>query len=409
MRILMVSDVYFPRVNGVSTSIQTFRNEFRAKGHDVTLIAPDYGEAKDDEDDIIRIPSRRLVLDPEDRMMRRKELAAITEDLRRQDFDIVHIQTPFVAHYAGVAISKQLNLPRIESYHTFFEEYLYHYVPFLPKSWLRFVARRFTKSQCNDVHGVIVPSTAMLEVLRNYGVQTQMKIAPTGIEIERFSVGNGDGFRSRFGIPADRPTLVHVGRVAHEKNMDFLLHVLQVVVRSIPDVLLVIAGEGPALNHLKTLTAQLGLMQNVLYIGYLDRNKDLLDCYCAGDAFIFASRTETQGLVLLEAMALGLPVVSTSVMGTKDILDPQRGALVALENVDDFAAKVIRILTEPKLRANLSADAKEYVKSWSAAEMADKTLAFYQTVINSYNAGIGDRERTQATTLTDGESNSDCA
>ena len=118
MRILMVSDVYFPRVNGVSTSIQTFRNEFRAKGHDVTLIAPDYGEAKDHEDDIIRIPSRRLVLDPEDRMMRRKELAAITEDLRRQDFDIVHIQTPFVAHYLGHKLGRMLKFTqnRVLSY-----------------------------------------------------------------------------------------------------------------------------------------------------------------------------------------------------------------------------------------------------------------------------------------------------
>lgn|GEM_PF-3174869 len=111
--------------------------------------------------------------------------------------------------------------------------------------------------------------------------------------------------------------LTHIGRLAFEKNVDFLLRMLVRVKREIPDVLLVIAGEGPARRRLEAMGVELGLHEQLLFVGYLNRDGDLEDCYRAGDGFVFASRTETQGLVLLEAMALGVPVVSTAVMGTR--------------------------------------------------------------------------------------------
>ena len=234
-----------------------------------------------------------------------------------------------MAHYAGVALSQRLDLPRVETYHTFFEEYLYHYVPVVPRSWMRAAARRFSRARCNDLDAVVVPSRAMRDMLRDYGVRVPVEIIPTGIELERLSAGDGAVFRQRYGIARDRRVLVHVGRLAHEKNIDFLLRMLTRVRAAIPEVLLILAGEGPARGHLQRLASRLHLDRNILFLGYLDRRDALLDCYCAGDAFVFASRTETQGLVLLEAMALGLPVVSTAVMGTRDILEPGRGALVA--------------------------------------------------------------------------------
>jgi 1,2-diacylglycerol 3-alpha-glucosyltransferase len=380
MRILMISDVYFPRINGVSTSIMTFRREFQASGHEVTLIAPDYGHGDEPDADIIRIPSRYVVVDPEDRMLRAGHIRRLTEELRSRHFDILHIQTPFIAHYTGLTLAKRLGLPRVESYHTFFEEYLYNYISFLPKAWLRFAARRFSASQCNNVDGLVVPSSAMLDVLRSYGVRTRAEVIPTGIELMRFRNGSGQVFRQRYNIPEDRPTLVHVGRIAHEKNIDFLLRALVHIARRMPDVLLIIAGEGPALKHLRRLAAELGMQNNVLFVGYLSRDKGLLDCYCAGDAFVFASRTETQGLVLLEAMALGVPVVSTAVMGTRDILAPGKGAMVAHEDEEDFAAKALAVLGDRGLRARLSTEAHEYARAWSAEALASRMLDFYQEV-----------------------------
>jgi 1,2-diacylglycerol 3-alpha-glucosyltransferase len=384
MRILMISDVYFPRINGVSTSTQIFRNELIQRGHKVTLIAPHYPTCEE-ADDIIRIPSRQVLLDPEDRMMKSKDVMALLPMLRNENYDLLHIQTPFVAHHLGVKLAKALNIPSIETYHTFFEEYLFHYIPFVPKSWMRALARYFTRKQCNAVDSVIVPSTAMRETLEHYGITTGMKIIPTGMELNKFHACNGARFRQRYQIPASRPTLVHIGRVAHEKNIHFLLRMLPQLRSSIPDILLIIAGEGPALPYLRKLAGKLGISANVLFVGYLSRADALLDCYCAGDAFVFASRTETQGLVLLEAMALGVPVVSTAVMGTKDILQPQRGALVAQENPEKFAETVRYLLENEFLRKRLSKEARDYVKEWSAPMMAERLLEYYQQLIHARN------------------------
>lgn len=386
MRILKISDVYFPRVNGVSTSIQTFRHELQALGHEVTLIAPAYGLGETPEADLIRIPARPVIRDPEDRFLQWRHILKLTPELAKQDFDLIHIHTPFVAHYAGVALSKRLGLPRVESYHTFFEEYLYHYIPFLPKAWLRFAARRLTRSQCNNVNSVVVPSTAMLGILRLYGVKSLAAIIPTGIKFERFKGGDGARFRERYGIPADRPTLVHIGRVAFEKNIDFLLEVAKELKQQEPRILLIIAGEGPALNHLKKQAEIMDLKDNVLFMGYLDRERELLDCYRAGDAFVFASRTETQGLVLLEAMALGVPVVSTAVMGTRDVVGPGKGALVAEENVADFTAKALTVLRDPALRQRLSAEGRDYVQNWSAKACTVRLLDLYHLTLRQHEA-----------------------
>lgn len=379
----MISDVYFPRINGVSTSINTFKKGLENLGHHVSLLVPAYSTESTSDPSILRIPSRYLWLDPEDRAMRWRNIFKHHDDLARNKYDILHIHTPFIAHYAGVSLAKKLKIPRVETYHTYFEEYLYHYVPFLPKSWMRYIARHYTKIQCNDLDAVIVPSTAMQEVLEKYGVNTNTEVLPTGIELENFKNGNGIKFRKIHNIPSDRPVLVFVGRVAFEKNIGFLLNVVNQIRKTIPEVLLLITGEGPALPHLKKLVNAFKLHNNVLFLGYLDRNNELLDCYACGDAFVFASNTETQGLVLLEAMAMGLPVVSTSVMGTKDILAPQKGAMVCKESVDEFADSIIQLLRDPQQLAKLSKDAKEYAKNWSAFNMAAKLVGFYDQIISN--------------------------
>lgn len=379
----MISDVYFPRVNGVSTSIKTFRNKLSELGHEVTLIAPEYGPYDTCDDLLIRIPSRYLPMDPEDRLMRRRDILALTEDLRRKQFDIIHVQTPFLAHYVGVQLSKALGIPVVESYHTYFEEYLYHYLPFLPRSWMRFAARWFTRRQCNKVDALVVPSEAMRDVILGYGVKRPTHIIPTGVEDIYLDWQGPENFRATHDIAEDRPLMVHIGRVAYEKNIDFLFRVLDQVRNKIPDVLMVIAGEGPALDHLKNLSWKMGLDAHLLFVGYLDRETTLKECYSAGNAFVFASRTETQGLVLLEAMAIGTPVVSTAVMGTRDILKPEKGALVAEEDVEDFAGKLIRLLNDTELQKQLGDEAHEYARTWSSEEMALKMLGFYQEAIDA--------------------------
>jgi len=380
----MISDVYFPRINGVSTSIQTFRQRLIHKGHEVVLLAPDYKLDHDDDDEnIIRIPSTKVIFDPEDRLMHTGPIRKLTASLKSREFDIIHIQTPFVAHYLGLHLSRELDVACIETYHTFFEEYLYNYVPLLPKNWLRALARKISVRQCNSVDHVVVPSTAMQEVLEDYGVTTDTSILPTGIEAESFKPGDGARFRHKYNIAADRPVLLNVSRIAHEKNIDFLIRMLTHVWQEIPDALLIIAGDGPAKRHLQRLARSLGLDNNILFIGYLDRNTELKDCYCSADIFVFSSRTETQGLVLLEAMALGNPVISTAVMGTKDILQADAGALIAGEDEVKFACKVTRLLANDLQRKSLGEQARNYTRQWSADIMADRLLNLYYNIIGT--------------------------
>jgi 1,2-diacylglycerol 3-alpha-glucosyltransferase len=382
LRVLFISDVYFPRVNGVSTSIRTFRGDLAANGVETQLVAPRYATdgAGMDEPGIVRVASAGVPGDPEDRRMRWGALSRALDGLVPAGFDLVHIHTPFIAHYAGVRFARRTGLPCIATYHTFFEEYLHHYLPILPRRLGGYLARSFTRSQCDDVRALIAPSEPMRAVLLEYGVTTPIHVLPTGLPADRFRTGDGHAFRARAGLPEDARLITYIGRVAHEKNIGFLVEMFARVLRQLPKALLVIAGEGPARAGLQQQVANAGLSAHVHFAGYLDRDTALLDCYAAADVFAFASRTETQGLVLLEAMAQGTPVVSTAELGTRSILVPGSGALVVPEEREAFAAAVVRVLSEPLLHQELSQRGRVYARTWSSTAMAQRLAALYETL-----------------------------
>jgi 1,2-diacylglycerol 3-alpha-glucosyltransferase len=388
VRVLFISDVYFPRVNGVSTSIRTFRQDLASCDVETWLVAPRYeadtpgkgeGAAGElaDERGVLRVPAAPVPGDPEDRRMAWRALRRTLDELPLP-FDLVHIHTPFLAHYAGVRCARRTNIPCLATYHTFFEEYLHHYLPLLPHALSAFLARSFTRSQCAAVQALIAPSDPMRAVLAAYGVTTPIHVVPTGLAADRFRAGDGAAFRAREGIGSNRPLVTYIGRVAHEKNIGFLVQVFAAALASVPEALLVIAGEGPAREALRAEVRSRGLECHVHFAGYLERNSALLDCYAAADVFVFASRTETQGLVLLEAMAQGVPVVSTAELGTRSILVPASGALVVPEDRTAFAAAVVRVLRDAGLRASMAARGREYAHGWSSAAMARHLAHVYR-------------------------------
>lgn len=390
MRVLMVSDVYFPRVNGVSTSIETFRRTLAAQGVEVRLVVPRYGDEAE-EAGIIRVAGRPVLGDPEDRLVGWRAMhRAVLEAAR--DCDLIHVQTPFIAHYAGLKAARTLGLPVVATYHTLFEEYLQHYARFIPSGWLRGQARAFSRRQCNQLDAVIVPSTAMRQRLDAYGVTSPMHVLPTGIPMAQFAGGDDLAFRRRHGIAEERPVALFVGRVAHEKNIGFLLEALVHARQMRPDTLLVIAGEGPAMHDLKAQTAALGVQDSVIFIGYLDRKQALPDCYAAADVFVFASRTETQGLVLLEAMAAGVPVIALSEMGTTDILAPGRGAFSPPAEPKAFGETLGHFLNHPAAWRHLNDEAPVYAREWTDVAMAERLARLYGQL-----AGVNFAEETPLT------------
>jgi 1,2-diacylglycerol 3-alpha-glucosyltransferase len=384
MKILFISDVYFPRVNGVSTSIRTFISQLKILGHQVDLIAPDYGSSNTPENFVKRIPARSIYFDPEDKLMKYGEALKLLPELRQANYDLIHIHTPFVAHYLGIKLSKLLNIPCVETYHTFFEDYLHHYLPWIPKRMACGLARMISKRQCNAVDAIVAPSQPMLDVLRSYGVLVHADVIPTGLQSSSFAQADGLGFRIKYDIALDRPMLLYVGRVAFEKNIDFLLQMTKCLIEKHPNILLVVTGEGPAEKSLNQLSKTLNLQNNVQFIGYLDRNTELNACYKAADVFVFASKSETQGLVLLEAMAQGTPVVAIAELGTASILVEGEGAMIAPDSTHGFAEKVASLIENPKQRKTLAKKAKDYTtKFWTAGAQAERKVAFYLKAIEN--------------------------
>jgi glycosyltransferase involved in cell wall biosynthesis len=250
---------------------------------------------------------------------------------------------------------------------------------------MKMAARNFSRHQGNSLNGMVIPSQPMLDALREYGVTSHAEVIPTGLEPESFVLGDKAAFRQRYNIPLDQPMMLLVGRVAHEKNIGFLLNVVAQVRKTIPDVLLLIAGEGPARIGLEKEVATRQLSNSVKFIGYLDRRTLLNHCYASADVFVFSSRTETQGLVLLEAMAQGTAVVALAEMGTKDVLREGLGVRIAQNDSLDFSAKVIALLQDADARQKLGAHGREYAHTWSAHNLASRLVFFYESTISAYS------------------------
>ncbi|MDA8258229.1 MAG: glycosyltransferase [Betaproteobacteria bacterium] len=389
LHVLMISDVYFPRINGVSTSIQTFRNTLERLGVRVTIVAPDYPGtdcAADANDDIVRLPSRTVPLDPEDRLMQWSALAALDRRLASADFcdfDLVHVQTPFAAHYAGLRLARARGIPCVATYHTHFEEYLFHYIRFLPRAALRYAARGLARHQCNALDAIVVPSQPMAATLRDYGIARPLHVIATGLPESQFLRGDGKRFRAIWGIAPERKLALFVGRAAFEKNIGFLLEMTALARRQQPKLMLVIAGEGPALPALRRQAAALGIEDHVRFVGYLPRDGGLRDCYAAADVFTFASLTETQGLVLLEAMAIGLPVLAIPALGAAEIIQPARGAIPAAETPEEFAEQLVALLNRPGKLLAMADAAIDFAREWDAATQGARLAALYRELLRA--------------------------
>ncbi len=371
MKVLFVSDVYFPRIGGVSTSIQTFRSALASLEVETYLVAPSYDVNRRwpvvsfEGSHVAKVRGRRVPRDPEDRLMHWRGLSRALGTMHP---DIIHIHTPFLAHYAGVRRARQLGIPCIATYHTWFDKYFNLYAPIGP-GVSRAVARYLAVSQSRHLDYLIAPSEHMKAVLQNYGVKCPITIIPTGLPKESFEPGNANRFKIKYNINDKCPIMLYVGRMAREKNIDFLIDALPFVLNRIPAARLILVGDGPVTQILKNKTKALGLCGSVDFLGYIEHGPNLRDAYSAADVFVFASDTETQGLVQFEAMAQGLRVVSKKT-----------------ESLETFAASVCNALSMGRSDASSKFEiskASEYSSDRCAA-----SLRFLYSRLISQSRGI---------------------
>ncbi len=383
MNIGLVTDTYFPRVNGVAKSIQTFAQEFEKLGHKVYIFAPQFPEAKESTETLWRFPSQYLFFNPEDRLPNpfKKQSRLFLKKVSSLHLDVLHTQTPFALGMAMARLGKRLGIPTLHTYHTLFEAYMPHYFPFVPKALSIPFAKKLSKILCDMHDFIIVPSTSIYERLQSYGVTKPIKILPTGTDLSPFKQVDHRRMRQQIGLAEDEPMLLTMGRVAHEKNLPFLLDVYEKLAPRFPKARLVIAGVGPALESVKAETKRRKLENKVMFIGLLSK-QDWADLYAAADINLLASVTETQGLVLTEAMAAGTPCVAVAAMGVKDVMAGGGGLAVNLD-VNEFAEAVTRLLTDKALYAKALEEAAQQAINWSAETKAEEMLETYQKLINS--------------------------
>jgi glycosyltransferase involved in cell wall biosynthesis len=384
LKIALVTDTYFPRINGVSTSTQIFAEEFTKLGHEVHIYAPAYPNSMDESEHIkvFRFPSWYLFFDPEDRLGRPWADKKLVRQLIDAKYDIVHTQTPFTLGGPAVKWARQSGAKVVHTYHTLFAAYTEHYLWFLPKALGVWYAKSASRRYCNSCDLLITPSTEMQNVLLSYNVTKPVEVIPTGIRLERFQGKDGARFRKMKGYQAEDQVVLFMGRVAEEKNIDFLMRVVHRLKPRIPHLQFLIAGEGAAKKNLEKMTTDLGMEGYVHFAGYLSK-EDWRDCYAGSDLFVFASITETQGLVVTEAMAAETPVVAVGEMGIKDVMASGKGGLVTKLNEDEFTEAVYKILTDKALYAQKKSETLAEADKWSSGSMAKRMIEAYERLLKA--------------------------
>lgn len=329
MRIGFFTECYHPIVNGIVASIDDLAGGLRRLGHEVRCFAPRMPGYEESSDVVHRIPSLPLPTQTAYRltvpMLGRRRRTAIVDPL-----DVIHAHSPFVTGWMGARQAHRLRVPFVYTYHTRLEEYV-HYIPFDPKLTQR-VASTLTRRFANLADTVIVPAYAMRDRLIDLGVVAPIEVVPSGIDLAHFAGGvRREELRRSLGTAPGEKLLLFVSRLGREKNVELLLEALA---RTASPCRLAIAGEGPERPALEEAAHRLGIAGRVRFLGLTDRAR-LPDLYASADAFVFASLTETQGLVLVEAMAAGAFVIAADAPQLREVLGGA-GRLVAA-TADAFA------------------------------------------------------------------------
>jgi glycosyltransferase involved in cell wall biosynthesis len=391
MNIIMTSDTYWPRKNGVAVSIDAFKNEFNILGHNAHLFCTRYPMTDEqkkiyDNPTIHRFPSFPVLVSKEDYLVWPWQKKAIFREMDAIKPDIVHVQTEFIIGDIGRKYCRSRKVPMVMTCHTYFEQYINHYVPWLPKSFAKFFARTITGSAFNKPDLVIVPSQHMKDVLLSYGVYKPIEVVPTGLDPKDFEGVNKEEEKKNSELYQKYPqlrgkrVLLYVGRVGQEKNMDFLIEVMKKLVPTHPDTVLLVVGGGPYKDSMEKIVQAQGLQNNVIMHGYHDRAK-LKHVYAFADIFVFASKTETQGLVTIEAMLCGTPAVAVGEMGSREVMNGDNGGYMVKDDVDEFTAKVKLLLEDDQLYRNKCREALEYSQKWTVEPMSRKMLALYEKLV----------------------------
>ncbi len=375
MRIGIFTDTFTPQINGVTSILEELDRVLTHQGHQVYIFAPAYSRAqRKDDGRVFRFPALTAYFHKDSRIVIPYDRRAFSVFPK---LDVVYSHTPVSMGLLAIRVARKYGLPHVHTYHTLFTEYL-HYLPRLIRPTRR-MAERMSAAFCNRCDAITTPSQAMKEELLRYGVHKPIHVLPFGVDIEPFERPIRVDARSVLGLAPDECFLLYAGRLGTEKNLHFLLRAFRRLLDRWPGphpLRLVLAGGGPHQPIFEQYAQELQLGDRVLFTGFIPR-EDLVDYYRAADLFVFASKTETQGLVLMEAMAAGLPAVAVRAMGVTDVVfDGETGVLVP-EDEQSFVQAVLELLQDPQRRKRLGENARARARQMSIQHSVAKLLDIF--------------------------------
>ncbi|MGA8574868.1 MAG: glycosyltransferase [Candidatus Cybelea sp.] len=373
LRLGFFTEIYLPVVNGVVASVEALAEGLRARGHQVycfTPWMPGYAEA---DGPVFRMPSLPLPT----RTPYRLTLPLVSR--RNRDnvikrLSLIHVHSPFVTGWMGLRYARRYGMPLVYTYHTQLEAYA-HYVPFEANA-TRFVASQLTRTFANQADAVVVPTQTMATRLRELGVTVRIEVVPSGIDLARFGAGRRDeALRARLGLDGSDRMLLYVGRLAKEKNVELLLAALARA--DLDSLKLVIAGDGPHRGELERLAAEIGVAAATRFLGVVARD-ELPNLYASADAFVMPSTTETQGIVLAEAMAAGTHVIAVDAPQNRDVLGG--AGRIAAPNPEALAAALSQLASGVATEAG---ETREAARRFSIEGQLDRMQALYENLIKT--------------------------
>jgi len=399
MKIAMFTDSYWPRINGVTVSVDTFSLALIKAGHEIMIvcsqypvvsmasaIAPNQNLREDPAREhlrILRVPSFKLFFSKEDRLAKLNKRSWVNKELDSFGPDIVHINTEFVLADVGFSYAKKRGIPAIYTFHTFWEDYAINYFPMVPEFILRRSIHRYLKYLLTRSDIVIVPTIQIEEEVRNFHVKKEIRRLPTGIDPALFqhSAEEVEHFKhlleEKYPVIRGKRILLFAGRVAREKNVSLIIQMFSELLAKHSDLVLMIAGSGPWQDNYIEEARTSGVGENCIFTGYMER-EDLSLVYALTHIFVMPSLTETQGLVTIEAMLSGVPVVAVGALGTLQVMEGDKGGFMVKNNKDEFRNRVLQLLEDEELYKRKSEEARLHAQRWTIGSITEQLVEIYR-------------------------------
>lgn len=374
MRIALFTNNYLPFCGGVTISVDTLRCGLETRGHEVWVMAPRFADAGPDGARVVRYPSVPSARYPEFPLAI-PYARGVSHFVASLGLDVFHAHHPFLLGPAARRLARRRRRPLVFTYHTRYEKYA-HYVP-LTRGLVEWAATRLSGRFAASADAVIAPSAGIRADLLRRGVTAPVHVVPTGVDLDLFAPGERALARRALGLSDDGPIVLYVGRLDREKSVDRVLLAFDRVASTIARARLVVVGHGTEAEPLRRLARRLPAADRIHFLG-VRSHAALPACYRAADLFLFASETETQGLVLAEAAACGLPVVAVAAPGCDEVVRDGESGLTTKHEPAALAEAAVGLLLDAERRAAMGRRARAVAeRAFDVRLQIDRTLDVY--------------------------------